>query len=148
MKKLITLVLLVLSIETAQSADIKNLILPSNAFGAGWELTQPNIIGSSAAPNYINRTLPKSPIISIQIISFPSEANAKERLEKKMGSAGYKEHVKKVSEDPIAYEQDAEGLKRRYVLIKNYWLTVDQVGDRDDRADFIQKYTEHIKKNG
>lgn len=64
-----------------------------------------------------------------------------------MNSDGYKEYVKKVSDDPISYEQNGAGLKRRYVLIKNYWLTVDQMGDREDRADFIQKYTEHIKKN-
>lgn len=148
MKNLITLALLVFSLGTALSADIKNLILPGSAFGAGWELTQPNIIGASAAPNYINRSLPNSPMVSIQIISLPSKENAKERLERKMESAGYKGHVKKVSGDPLSYEQDADGLKRRYVLIKNYWLTVDQVGEGDDRVDFIKKYTEHIQKNG
>ncbi len=148
MKKLITLALLVFCAGTALCADIKKLILPSAAFGDGWELTQPNILGASATPNYINRALPNSPIVLIQIISFTSEANAKERLERKMESAGYKEHVKKLSGNPLAYEQDAGGLKRRFVLIKNYWLTVDQVGDRDDRADFIKKYTEHIRKNG
>lgn len=148
MKTIITLALLILNLGVIQGAEIKSLVLPGNLFGRGWELTQPNMKGSSAAPNYINRALPSSPIVSIQIIALSSETDAKERLERKMGSDGYKQHVKKVSEDPIAYEQNALGLKRRYVLIKNYWLTVDQMGDRDDRADFIQKYTEHLKKNG
>jgi hypothetical protein len=137
-----------LALGTVYSAEIKDLVLPGESFGDGWELTQPNIIGSAAAPNYINRSLEGNSVVSIQIITFPSPEAAKEKLEKKVGSEGYKEHVTKVNSDPLSYEQDAMGLKRRYILIKNYWITVDQMGKRDDRAIFIEKYTEHVAKNG
>jgi hypothetical protein len=148
MRIAILLPLLLPLLGTGRCADIKTLILPGDAFGAGWELTQSNIIGSTASPNYINRALSDSPIVMIQVISLSSEKEARERLENKMQSPQYKEHAKKLSDEPMSYEQVSANHKRRYVVIKNYWLTVDQTGDRDDRSAFIEKYTEIIKNKG
>jgi len=135
------------SLPRLHGAKLKKLILPGETFGNGWELLPPQRIGSSAEPGYINQTQPEIPLVTIEIRGFASAHETREQLEKILGSDEFKDSVKKLSDDPLSYEV-TEGIhKKRYLLVKNYWLTVDQTGKTDDREIFIQKYTEHLDKN-
>ena len=156
MKYITSLLGLFLTLFQIHAAEIKALILPGAVFGKGWELSQPNIIESSAlpkglksaaAPNYLNRSQTNQPVVMVNIMSFPSAQAAKERLQQKFGTAEAKQHVKKLSDEPETYEQTYEAHRKRFILIHNYWLTVEQIGDRDDRTIFIEKYTQYLKKH-
>lgn len=131
---------------TAHAGSASQLVLPASDFGAGWELSQPIIIGDSAAANYINRLLPHQPVVMVNIISFPSAKIAKERWDKKFGTPEAAKVVKKAKDMPEAYDYIPPAHNKRFILLGNHWLTVEQVGSKDDRAPFIQKYYELLKK--
>ncbi len=126
--------------------ESKDLVLPASEFGEGWELTQHNNTGTSSSPNYINRSLPHQPVVMINIISFASAVAAKEKWDKKFSAPGASEYVKKVDDMSDAYDYLPPAHNKRFILIKNYWLTIEQVGEKDDRGVFIQKYYAHLKR--
>lgn len=127
-------------------AELTDLVLPGEAFGKGWELTQRNMIGSAVAPNYVNRTRTDQPVVMVNVIAFPSVQEAKNSLERKVNDPGVKQFVKKLGDLPVTYEQIIGVHRKRHILIQNYWLTVEQIGRQDDRNIFIQKYAELLKK--
>jgi hypothetical protein len=137
MKRIAFLLGLFVPFFQLHGAEIEDLVLPGEAFGKGWELTQRNIIGSAAAPNYVNRARTDQPVIMVNVIAFPSAQIAKESLERKVGGPGASRYVKKLGAQPTAYEQINGNHRKRYVLIQNYWLTVEQIGQQDDRNIFI-----------
>jgi hypothetical protein len=146
MKYPASLLILFCSVAFGSAAEVKNLVLPGQVFGPGWELTQPNLLGSSAAPNYINRTRTNQPVVMVNIIAFASAADARTRMQQKFSTPEAKKLAKQLPGLPEAFEQKDEKYLKRYVLLGQYWLTVEQIGDKDERGPFIQKYTEHLKK--
>lgn len=131
----------------AQAGDLSKLVLPAKTIGPDWELTQPNLLGSAAAPNYINRKLPHQPVVMVNIIDFKNAKAAKAQWEKKFGGSEAAALIKKVGDLPDAYDYVPPAQRKRFMLIGRYWLTVEQVGDKDDRKAFMEKYYEHVKKS-
>lgn len=151
MKLLLFLVLLFRG-ATAEASDLSKIIIPGNAFGADWELTQPNLFGDAAAPGYINRKLPHQPMVFVNIIRFKTPEAARKQWDKKFSGPDVATFFKKVEGMVDAYDnilppqmKDLPHLKR-FLLFRSYWLTVEQVGDKDERKIFIEKYSEVIKK--
>jgi len=137
----------------AQAGDLSKLVLHGKTFGPDWELTQPNLLGSAAAPNYINRKLPHQPVVMVNIIELKTPEAARTQWEKKFGGPDAAKLVKKVEGLADAYDnvppsemKDFPHMKR-FMLFGRYWLTVEQMGNKDDREMFIEKYSELIKKN-
>ena len=131
---------------TANAEDLSELVLPGDAFGADWELTQPNLLGNSASPNYINRKLAHQPVVMVNIIDLKTSEAARALWEKKFGVPEAEAIVKKVEDLPDAYDYIPPAHMKRFILMGRYWLTVEQVGDKDDRSPFIKAYYEHIMK--
>jgi len=82
----------------------------------------------------------------IQIIYFPNAKAAEEKLASLVASTSEHMTFEKVDGPDLAYERTMSGQKMRIVAIRNYWLTVEQVGTHDDREQFIRIYTDHIRK--
>lgn len=150
--RLLILIAPLLCAISAHAGDLAKVILPGNAFGADWELSQPNLIWNSAAPNYINRKLPDQPVVMVNIIGFASTEAARAQWERKFGTPEAATLVKKVEGMADAFDnvpppeiKDIPHLKR-FMLIGRYWLTVEQIGKKDYRKVFIEKYYETIKK--
>jgi hypothetical protein len=137
----------ILIVIPAQAGDLAKLVLPGKTFGPDWELTQPNLLGNAAAPNYINRKLPHQPVVMVNIIDFQTPEAARAQWKKKFGGPEAATIVKKVDELPDAYDYVPPAQMKRFMLIGRFWLTVEEVGDKDDRKPFIEKYYEHIMKN-
>ena len=142
MKNIVVLLLILPTLCFGQS--VKDMILDGTAFDGNWKLSQPNIIGESAAPNYIDRTQAHQPVVMIQIIHFASKEAAKKKMDALLANEESKQYFKKIAGDREEYEKTADGQRKRFILIGRYWLTVEQVGDKDDREQFIQKYAKHI----
>jgi hypothetical protein len=144
---------LLLSAIIAQASDLSKLILPGKNFGADWELTQPNLLGNSATPSYINRKLPHQPVVMVTIIEFKTPEAARAQWEMKFGAPGAATLFKKVEGMADAYDnvpppemKDFPHMKR-FMLFGPYWLIVEQVGNKDERGIFIEKYMEIMKKS-
>jgi hypothetical protein len=149
--RLLKLLTPLLFVIPAYASDLAKVILPGNTFGADWELTQPNLIGNSAAPNYVNRKLPNQPVVMVNIIGFATPDAARAQWERKFGTPEAAKLAKKVEGMPDAFDnvpppemKDFPHLKR-FMLIGRYWLTVEQIGEKDYRKVFIEKYSETIK---
>ncbi len=151
--RILSLLAPILFVISAQAGDLSKLVLPAKTFGPDWELTQPNLLGNAAAPNYINRKLPHQPVVMVNIIDFKTAKDAKAQWEKKFGGPEAAALVKKVEGMADAYEnvpppEMKQSLHlKRFMLIGHYWLTIEQVGDKDERKVFIEEYYTHIKKN-
>jgi len=151
--RLLKLLSFLLFVVTAQADDLSKLVLPGKTFGVDWELTQPNLLGSAASPNYINRKLSHQPVVIVNIIDFKTPDVARAKWEKKFGGAAAATLVKKVDGMADAYDNiSPPEMKnfphmKRFMLFGRYWLTVEQIGNKDDRGIFIDKYSELIKKS-
>jgi hypothetical protein len=150
--RLLNLLALLLFAIPALAGDLANVILSGKTFGEDWELTQPNLMGKSAAPSYINRKLPNQPMVMVNIIGFATPDAARAQWERKFGTPEAATLAKKVEGMPDAFDnvpppemKDFPHLKR-FMLIGRYWLTVEQTGSKDYRKVFIEKYYETIKK--
>lgn len=141
-----TLLATAMLVNAARAGDLGKLVLPAKAFGPDWELTQPNLLGNAVAPNYINRKAPHQPVVMINIIDFRTPEAAEAQWKKKFGGPDAAKIVKKVDDLPDAYDYVPPAHMKRFMLIGRYWLTVEQVGDKDDRKVFLDQYYEHIKK--
>jgi hypothetical protein len=139
---------------TAQAGDLSKLILPANAFGEGWELTQSKVHESKADLEYINRKLPNSPRILVEIYEFQNPNEARAIWETKLRDPNFSSLIKKVEGDADTYEcvphaetSKEESMMKRFMLRGRFFLTIAQHGNKDDRGIFIDKYAEHIKRN-
>ena len=123
-------------------------ILPGSAFGDGWELVLPATDGVSIPLTYINRLLPHQPIVTIDVIEWASSKAARFAFEKKFSGPYTAQEFKKCTDMTDAYDSIPPAQNKRYILIGKYWLTVEQVGGKDNRKIFIEKYLALLKKNG
>jgi hypothetical protein len=151
--KLLNLLAPILFAITAQAGDLAKLFLPGKTFGTDWELTPPPYVWNAATLCYTNGKLPNQRTVLVNIREFSTPEAARAQWEKKFGGPQAATLVEKVEGIPDAYDNiPPEEMKqiphlKRFILIGNYWLTVEQVSVTDDRKVFIEKYYEHIKKH-
>ena len=144
LKYIIPAVFLVLAAST--HAEVPD-ILPGSAFGEGWELVLPAKIGESRVPTYVNRSLPYQPVVTINVIEWASSKAARFAFDKKFGGPFAAQEFRKCADMTDAYDSSPPAQNKRYILIGKYWLTVEQVGEKDDRKIFIEKYFALLKKH-